>query len=134
MHVLFLQGIYTDLCFSKTFNTPPLKFEHYTSASGLAHGETQFIFKDSKGFIWIGTSDGLIRYDGYELKFFRNDPSDSTTIGSGWPKSMAEDKNGNLWIGTFKTQGLSMYNPVTGKFKQYNNPKYKNLLPADWIG
>ena len=122
------------MCFSKTFNTPSLKFEHYTSASGLAHGETQFIFKDSKGFIWIGTSDGLIRYDGYELKIFRNDPSDSTTIGSGWPKSMAEDKNGNLWIGTFKTQGLSMYNPVTGKFKQYNNPKYKNLLPADWIG
>jgi len=120
--------------FSQSQDAPSLKFEHYTGERSLNHGEISSIMKDSKGFLWIGTVDGLNRFDGYELKSFRNDPGDSTTICDGWVGAIAEDHNGVIWVATTIAQGLSCYDPITGKFKRYSdNSIYKNVLPASQI-
>src|SRR5665213_866575 len=55
-----------------------LHFDHLGTANGLSELNPNCILQDSKGFIWIGTADGLNRYDGYKFKVFRNDAKDTT--------------------------------------------------------
>ncbi len=66
------------------------------------------ITKDYKGYMWFGTADGLIRYDGINLFVYENDPDDSLSISHNAITSMMEDTNKNLWIGT--ASGLNLYN------------------------
>jgi ligand-binding sensor domain-containing protein len=58
------------------------------------------VLQDVNGFMWIGSQEGLLRYDGYKLKKYRNIPFDSTSLSANWVTSLAEDKSGNLWVGT----------------------------------
>lgn len=76
------------------------------------------IFTDSKGFIWVGTEDGLNRYDGYNFHIFSFDPNDSSSIANNVIRALAADDSGNLWIGT-SFGGLNKYNAKTGKFITY---------------
>ncbi len=66
------------------------------------------ILKDYKGYMWFGSIDGLIRYDGANLYVYENDPDDSTSLSHSAVNALVEDKNNNLWIGT--AGGLNLYN------------------------
>ena len=86
-----------------------------TVENGLSQSSVTCIFQDSKGFMWFGTQDGLNRYDGYNLKVFKNDPSDSTTLINNFIFSFYEDKAANLYIET-QGGGFQKYNPLTESF------------------
>ncbi len=77
------------------------------------------VIQDIHGFIWIGSQEGLIRYDGYDLKKYRNIPYDSTSLSSAWIKTLAEDKNGNLWVGTYGG-GLNYFDQITERFTHFS--------------
>jgi len=62
----------------------------------------------------MGTYDGLNRYDGSQLKIFRNKIGDSSSLPHNYIYSLCEDKDYHLWVGT--GQGTAMYNPITGRF------------------
>ncbi len=100
------------------------RFEHLTVADGLSQAQPNCFFQDSEGYLWIGTQDGLNRYDGYTFKVYKNNPFDSTTLTHNWVWAVAEDDDKNLWIGTF--QGLCKYIRGEDRFEQYyhqpNNP------------
>lgn len=85
----------------------------------IPQNDAQCLFKDSKGFIWIGTLDGLHRYDGYTYKTYRTNKS-GNCICSNMIISIAEDTIGNIWIGTYGS-GICKLNPVTDRFTSYNN-------------
>ncbi len=75
-------------------------FEHFSIPEGLSNPTVHSILQDSYGFLWVGTPDGLNRYDGYEFKIYKNDPDDPKSLPAGgamW--ALAEDHDGNLWIG-----------------------------------
>src|SRR5690349_15790112 len=93
------------------------RFDHYTTNDGLSQSQPYSIFQDSYGYIWIGTQDGLNRFDGYDFKVYKNNPFDSTTLTHNWVWTIEEDKNGDLWVGTF--QGLCKYDRSEDRFKQY---------------
>ncbi len=57
-----------------------LEFDAYNTTHGLSQNFVTSIAQDKTGFIWIGTDDGLNRFDGYEFKVFRNDENDSTSL------------------------------------------------------
>ena len=95
-------------CISAAGQINEIKFDHLSVEDGLSQGNALFTIQDSKGFIWIGTEDGLNLYDGYQFNIYRNDPRDSTSISSNFVRAIAEDKDGNLWIGT--SSGLNFYN------------------------
>lgn len=81
---------------------------------------------DSNGFLWIGSQEGLARYDGYNLKFYTHTPFDSTSLSHDWVSVIAEDKKGNLWVGTHGG-ALNYFNQRTEKFTRFlqetNNSK-----------
>ena len=70
--------------------------------------------QDNDGFVWIGTRDGLNRFDGYSFKVFRHDPEVSSTLGSNWITSLNCDQTGNLWVGTLA--GLFRYDKERESF------------------
>ncbi len=53
-----------------------VRFEHFTSEDGLSQNAGLDILQDSHGYLWIGTQDGLNRYDGYSFKVYKHDPDD----------------------------------------------------------
>jgi len=113
---------------SKTTSTtqfPEVKFEHFSPEQGFSHGGVLDIFQDSKGFLWFGTTNGLIRYDGYNFKTFKYDPDDVKSLNYNSVISIYEDTSGILWIGT-EGGGLNKYNRESDKFTRYvhdaNNP------------
>src|SRR5512133_2844680 len=96
-----------------------VRFEHVTVQDGLSQSAGQAIFQDSRGFLWVGTQDGLNRYDGYTFTVFKHKVDDPSSISNNNILSIEEDENGNLWIGTL--DGLNRFNPVTETFIHYKN-------------
>jgi signal transduction histidine kinase/ligand-binding sensor domain-containing protein/AraC-like DNA-binding protein len=94
------------------------KFDHFMIKDGLSQATATCIFQDSKGYLWVGTEDGLNRFDGYNFKIFKNIHNDSTSLSDNGISAIKEDKLGHIWIGTFNG-GLNRFNPNTGKFTRY---------------
>ncbi|WP_137402995.1 hybrid sensor histidine kinase/response regulator transcription factor [Echinicola rosea] len=92
--------------------------------SGLSNNAVTAIYQDKKGFVWIGTYDGLNRYDGYDFLVFRNQPRDSSSLVHNRIVSIYGHRN-EVWVGT--KRGLSVYDYHTGKFqaRYYLDPKTK---------
>jgi len=102
-------------CFSQNQS---LKFEHLGTAEGLSQLNVNSIFQDSHGFIWIGTRDGLNKYDGYKFTVYRNDPNDKNSLSNNYVQDAIEDKNGNLWIAT-EGGGINRYEIKHDRFTRY---------------
>jgi len=94
-----------------------LRFEHLTVEDGLSQNTVNAVIKDDRGFIWIGTNDGLNRYDGYEFTVYRRIPDDTCSLSNNKVYSILEDDRGDLWIGT--ANGLNRYNVRKDHFQRY---------------
>ncbi len=114
-------------CFGQVdFKESDLVFSHLKVKDGLPDDETTCIYQDKRGYIWIGTTNGLSCYSGNRMLLFRHSAKDSLTIPDDFVLSIAEDSSNYLWIATNK--GLSKINSITrkiekvyGQFKNMNN-------------
>ena len=75
-----------------------MKFRRLDTRDGLSNSQINYIFQDSKGFVWIATSYGLNRYDGYRFRTYYSDASDSTTLRNNYVDYIWEDQDGRLWL------------------------------------
>lgn len=75
----------------------------------------QCVFKDKTGYIWIGTQNGLFKFDGYTAKHFRYDPSEPYKLAGNIISCITEDNDRNIWIGLFGI-GLQKYDPIKDAF------------------
>ena len=101
--------------------TPSFNFRRLTNAEGLSDGSVQALVQDKFGFMWIGTSYGLNRFDGLTIKTFFSRHGDSSSLGNNYIYSLYCDTKANLWVGTF--HGLSRYNYSTNTFINYTTPR-----------
>lgn len=109
--------IISFLCISNsTVYSQNKRFHHITSKDGLSQSEVYCFLKDSRGFMWFGTVDGLNRFDGYEIKIFNIEKNNPTSLSNNTIRSILEDKFGRIWIGT--DDGLNMYNPKSETIEQ----------------
>ena len=99
------------------FTKAEMKFYNIDNDQGLSNSSVNAIHKGPKGFMWFGTYSGLNRYDGYNIKVYKNSLDDSTSISSNWIVSIISDPDSNLWIGT--NQGVNRYIPKYDRFKRY---------------
>ncbi|MCU0390315.1 MAG: SpoIIE family protein phosphatase [Thermoflexibacter sp.] len=98
-----------------------LNFARLSVENGLSSNNANCIFQDSKGFIWIGTQDGLNLFDGYEFIHFKHNPKNPQSISNNLIWAIHEDKIGNLWIGT--QDGLNRFDRKSYTFSAYKHHK-----------
>lgn len=91
----------------------------FSVRNGLSQAQVNCIFQDSRGFLWIGTQDGLNRYDGNYFLHFQHQPFDTASISNNYIRSIAEDRDGNLWIGT--DYGLNLFRRNTETFTCFSH-------------
>lgn len=94
------------------------QFTTYQMSSGLAHNTVWCIIQDSDGYMWVGTRDGLSRFDGKRFKTFKHVFGDSTSISNNHVTSLMQDQHLDIWVGT--VSGLSKYNKQTKEFTSYD--------------
>lgn len=76
------------------------RFERLESDTGPSHNSVYAVTQDRAGFLWLGTQDGLNRWDGYTFRVWRNDPADPDSLAANRIDSLFEDSRGRLWVGT----------------------------------
>ena len=91
-------------------------FQRLTTGEGLSHNQVRSIVQDTTGFIWIGTTNGLQRYDGKNLITFKYDHKEKNSIGQNNVRTLYADSKGGVWIGT-RGGGLDYY--LNGTFTHY---------------
>jgi len=136
--VLFLLFFQHDLFGQNTSNNYEFRFERITSENykiekGLSANTVFSILQDQKGYLWIGTWDGLNKYDGYDFTVFRSDIQDfEKGLSNETIYSLYEDNNGFLWIGT--EYGLNKLDRKTKKITKFiHSPTNVNTICNDTI-
>ena len=126
--------ILLQLVFAPVFaQRQQLHFERLGIKEGLSEITISCMLQDSKGFIWIGTRDGLNKYDGYKFKIYRNNPADSSSIGNNFIVHMVEDKDGFIWIAT-SGGGLDKFDRRLNRFYHYrHSEKNKNSIASNFL-
>ena len=94
------------------------KVTKYNVSHGMSDNSIYSMLQDYQGFLWLGTRDGLVRYDGYTFKAYQQDATDSTSIGNRDIISLFEDSRQNLWIGSNST--LSLYDRPNDRFQNFS--------------
>jgi signal transduction histidine kinase/ligand-binding sensor domain-containing protein len=95
-----------------------VRFHTYTTTDGLSQATARAIVQDRDGFIWIGTQDGLSRFDGYGFRVYKHDRSAPWTLAQNHVWALLADPDGSLWIGT-QAGGLNRYDPALDRFTVY---------------
>ncbi len=113
--------------FPQTYIPEKIQFKHITGEDGLSITNIPCLIQDNKGFIWIGASEGLLRYDGKKFKIFKHSPEDSKSLGTGGVFVLCVDKSGVLWIGT-GGGGLNRYNADKENFTRFLNPEDSSAM------
>ncbi|MDT8401662.1 MAG: response regulator [Bacteroidales bacterium] len=99
---------------SSTISAQNYYFRQYLVEDGLSNNNVTCCIQDYHGFIWIGTRDGLNRFDGYSFRTFQDTDEAPKSIGNDWITDLALDSKGTLWIATF--MGVYKYNEEKENF------------------
>lgn len=120
MKKLLLSLLLTALAAADLFGGATLTFDnmrHYDNNAGLSQNNVMCVFQDSKGFMWIGTKNGLNRFDGQTFKVFRRGEGDHD-LKSNLILALHEDGKRNLLVGT--DIGLFIYDQTTERFSYFD--------------
>lgn len=127
---------FLTLCLASASAATPARnvsFLNVGTEAGLSHSGITAITQDNEGYIWIGTQEGLNRYNGYDAEIFEHDYSDPTSIGDDWVWSLLVDSQGNLWVGT-NNGGLSLYDATTQSFVNFqHHPEQQDSLTTNQV-
>lgn len=96
-----------------------LKFRNYSIQHGLSQASVISLFQDSQGFMWLGTLEGINRFDGYHFKTWRYDNQNNNSISHNVVYQILEDEDQNLWIATHN--GLNRFSKKTERFDRFYN-------------
>jgi len=113
--------LFSALFFCILSRAEDLRFSKLTSKEGLSQSEITTFLKDSHGFMWMGTLDGLNRFDGYTITKFNVNKKDSNSLTNNTIRALVEDKYGRIWVGT--DDGLNVLYPNNQKFSSLKIPK-----------
>ncbi len=115
-------------------------FSNLDNTNGLSHNRVHCILKDSRGFMWFGTMQGLCRYDGYSFKIFKNNSSDSNSISGNTITGLIEDNANKIWVKA--NYVIDVFDPVSEIFNHHHKifnqkggiPEANNLYYKDHMG
>ena len=112
-------------------DAPPAVFAHLTTADGLPQSTVYATLQDSQGFVWFGTEDGLVRYDGHRLFRYGYRRGASDGLPGNFIQAITEDVHHDLWI-ALADGGLARWNRSTDRFTVYrHDPAHSESLASD---
>ena len=97
-----------------------LRFRHIGLENGLAQSSVQAVAQDAQGYIWLGTQDGLQRYDGYDFVTYRHDPDNAASLADDSIDALAVGADGSLWVGTADL-GVDHLEPGSSQFEHFQH-------------
>ncbi len=110
-----------------------IRFEQLSSAHGLSQGTVNCLLQDRGGFLWLGTQEGLNRYDGYGFVVYKHDPAEATSLPASWIEALVEDPSGDVWVGT-EGGGLARWRRATDAFVAFRHePEDPASLPGNRV-
>ncbi|GAB2956484.1 hypothetical protein GCM10027048_23190 [Hymenobacter coalescens] len=109
-----------------------LTFRTLSTQHGLSENSVAGVVQDRRGFLWLGTQDGLNRYDGASFRVFRSNPQQRGSLGSNFIQALAADAAGGVWVGT-GGGGLSHYNPLNEAFTTYESGTGPGALADNFV-
>ncbi len=115
-------------------HSPPrdLRFRRLTTNDGLSQDNVVAIVQDRHGFMWLGTAEGLNRYDGNSFVVPKDDPDALPSISRGFVGALFEDDRGNLWVGAYP--GINKFDPATERSTRYlHDPNNSNSFSGDSV-
>jgi len=95
-------------------------FEAVGDTDSIPDGVVTALAEDRAGFLWIGTSNGLVRFDGYRPRRYANVPGDPQSLGGNLVRALFAASDGRLWIGT-DVNGLSVHDPRSERFTNFEH-------------
>ena len=111
----------------------PLVVAPLSTLEGLPQGTVMATLQDSQGFVWLGTEDGLVRFDGHELHRYAYAQDSTTGLPGNFVNAIVEDANGDLWIG-IRGAGLAQWHRSTDTFTVYRHDDADtNSLSSDAV-
>ncbi|MGV8134367.1 MAG: two-component regulator propeller domain-containing protein [Mangrovibacterium sp.] len=113
MRKLWFIGLFSAMLVCQSF-AQSVYFRKYQVENGLSHNTVSCILQDSYGFIWLGTTDGLNRFDGKQFKIYRSDNQDKYALGNNSVQALFEDSNHDIWVAT--NEGIYIYHRLNGRF------------------
>jgi signal transduction histidine kinase/ligand-binding sensor domain-containing protein/CheY-like chemotaxis protein/HPt (histidine-containing phosphotransfer) domain-containing protein len=112
---------------------PSLVVARLSTLEGLPQGTVMATLQDSQGFVWLGTEDGLVRFDGHEVHRYGYLQSAKSGLPGNFVNAIVEDSRGDLWIG-LKGAGLARWNRSTDAFTSYrHDARDPNSLSSDAV-
>lgn len=130
-HLLFILAQFVSLLV--VGQNQQLRFERIGTKDGLSDPNVMCVMQDSRGFMWVGTQNGLNRYDDQCFRTFFSNPADSCSLSSNFIQSIIEDSKGNIWIAT-NGGGFNKFDRKKNRFKQYiHQPNNLNSVSGNYI-
>src|SRR5579863_9209554 len=111
----------------------PMYFEHLTMRDGLSQSTVNSILQDSQGYLWLGTENGLDRYDGDSIREYRRERGNEHGLASDYIWSIAEDAQGDLWLAT-DGGGVARWDRRTEQFQPFRHDAHNaHTLASDAV-
>lgn len=129
---ILISWLFFSILSAQSLLSPGLVFHHLTKKNGLSSNKIVEVLQDYEGFFWIGTQDGLNRFDGTNIQTFRKDSKDSNSLSNNHCTDILLSRDGNIWVATLN--GLNCFDQQTGKFTRYYfNDSSSNPAAINWI-
>lgn len=97
-----------------------IQFDHLSHVKGLSNRSITSVVQDNQGFLWFGTQDGLLRYDGYQVVAYKSNLKDKHSLAENNIRALAKDQTGNIWIAT-QGGGVDKFDVATGRFVHFRH-------------
>ena len=112
---------------------PNPHFQRFAHERGLSNPTVTGLMQDRHGFLWIGTQDGLNRYDGASFTVLRPVPGDTTSLATAWIATLAPSRSGAVWVGLLGA-GIHRLDAAGGRPRRYrHNPADSSTLSTDQV-
>lgn len=132
MRIFYCIFIFLMNCLWGYANLPThFQFRHYNIENGVSSNNISDILQDSKGYIWLGTDNGLSRFDGNQFTFYQKNNKLYANLHASSINTICETKVNELWLGT--ENGVYIYNPVKDNFTAFSSQTNEHTRITSWV-
>ena len=112
-------------CYAQKLQTPFI-FKQFLDGNSTTTNIVSCFLEDKDGFLWVGTMDGLKRFDGNNFTVFKHDNNNPNSLAHNEIEALCEDNAGRIWVGS--GQGIGYFDKLTNQFYNFKEFKKSNHI------